>query len=154
MWTMGRFFRSIAVLLLLLACTEAPAQDLPCGSFRRGIGGAWSAVRPATFQGPYGQISVRRGRTFDRGSYYRGLDVAALLEQQCRLGPPPSRQAFAQELRCGSFRRNPLGSWSATRPVTLRGPYGKISVGRGRTFNRGVYYKGLDLVALLEQRCR
>lgn len=152
-WT-GRLFRSIASLSLILLSTEAFGQDSVCGSFRRNLLGSWSAVRPVGIQGPYGQVSVRRGMTFNRGVYYQGLDLVALLEQSCRRRSSPPAKAVAQRSLCGNFRRNLLGSWSAVRPVTTQGPYGPIAVRRGMTFNRGVYYQGLDLVVLLEQSCR
>jgi antirestriction protein ArdC len=96
-----------------------------------------------------------RGRTFRQGKYYKGLNVVALLEQNCRGGAfNSSTQALGQDLRCGAFRRNLSGSWSTQQLVTLRGPEGPISLTRGRTFHQGKYYKGLNVVALLEQNCR
>jgi hypothetical protein len=59
-------------------------QNVPCSAFRRNLLGSWSARRPVTVQGPAGPISVRRGRTFKPGEYYDRLDLAALLERNCR----------------------------------------------------------------------
>ena len=81
---MGQLFRSLAGALLVLLSSEAFAQDLACGAFRRNLLGSWSALRLVTIQGPEGPISIRRGRTFRLGEYYKGLNLAALLEQNCR----------------------------------------------------------------------
>jgi hypothetical protein len=150
----GCLCRVTALLSLVLLSTEAFGRGSVCGSFRRNLLGSWSALRPVAIPGPYGQVSVRRGMTFNRGVYYQGLDLVALLEQRCRRGSSSPTEAVARGRLCGSFRRNLLGSWSAVRPLTTPGPYGYVSVRRGTTFNRGVYYHGLDLVALLEQDCR
>jgi hypothetical protein len=60
--------------------------------------------------------------------------------------------AFADDLPCAAFRRNLNGSWSALRPVTIQGPQ-PVTIGRGRTFRRGAYYKGFYPATLLEQNC-
>jgi hypothetical protein len=152
---MGRLFRSFAMVSMVLLSTKAFAQDLPCGAFRRNLLGSWSALRLVTIQGPEGPISMRRGRTFRLGDYYKGLDLAALLERNCRGRIPNSfPETLAQNVPCGAFRRNLLGSWSALRLVTIQGPEGPISIRRGRTFRLEDYYKGLNLAALLEQKCR
>ena len=152
---MDQLFRSLAVASLILLSSEAFAQDLPCGAFRRNLLGSWSALRLVTIQGPEGPISIRRGRTFKLGEYYKGLNLAGLLEQSCRGRIPNSfPQTFTQNLPCGAFRRNLSGSWSALRRVTVQGPEGPIPIRRGRTFRLGEYYKGLNLAALLEQNCR
>jgi hypothetical protein len=62
-------------------------------------------------------------------------------------------EAFADDLPCSAFRRNLNASWSALRPVTIQGPLGPVSIGRGRTFRRGAYYKGFYPATLLEQNC-
>ena len=151
---MGRLFRSLAGASLVLLSTEALAQDLPCGAFRR-ILGSWSAVRLVTIQGPEGPIPISRGRTFRLGEYYKGLNLAAMFDQNRRDRIPYSfPETFARNLPCGAFRRNPLGSWSALRLVTIHGPEGPIALRRGRTFRLGKYYNGFNLAALLEQNCR
>ena len=154
---MQQFFRLLAVAPLALLATQAFAQDLPCNAFRRNLVGSWSALRLATIQGPLGPIAVRRGRTFRPGEYYKGFDLATLLERQCRGGPRNNGSlpdVFPRNVPCGAFRRNLLGSWSARRSITVEGPAGPISLRRGRTFRPGEYYKGLDLAVLLEQNCR
>jgi hypothetical protein len=152
---MGPLFRSLAAASLVLLSTEALAQDLPCGAFRRNLLGSWSAVRSVTIQGPGRPISMRRGRTFRLGEYYKGVNLAVLLEQNCRGRTPNSfSKAFTENLPCGAFRRNLLGSWSALRPVTIRGPRGPIPLRRGRALRLGEYHNGVDLAALLERNCR
>gem|GEM_PF-971296 len=152
---MGQPFRLFVAAWLVLLSGEAFAQDPPCDAFRRNLLGSWSALRPVTVQGPQGPASIRRGRTFRLGEYYKGLYLAALLEQICRGRTPNSfPKTLTQNLPCDAFRRNFRGSWSALRPVTIRGPEGPIPVRRGRTFRPREYYKGLDLAALLEQNCR
>jgi hypothetical protein len=84
---MGRLFRSAALVWLVLLCTEAFADDLPCAAFRRNLNASWTALRPVTIQGPRGPVSIGRGRTFRRGAYYKGLDPATLLEQNCHRRP-------------------------------------------------------------------
>jgi hypothetical protein len=150
-------FCLFAVAPLVLIATEAFALDLPCNAFRRNLFGSWSALRLATIQGPKGPIALRRGRTFRPGEHYRGLDLAALLEQQCRdrtLNDSSLLEVFPQNIPCSAFRRNLLGSWSARRRVTVQGPAGPITLRRGRTLRAGEYYNGLDLAVLLEQKCR
>jgi hypothetical protein len=80
----GQLFRSLAVASAVLFSSEAFARDLSCGAFRRNLLGSWSALRLVTIKGPEGPISLRRGRTFRPGQYYRGVNLAALLEQNCR----------------------------------------------------------------------
>jgi hypothetical protein len=151
----GQLFRSLTVVLLVQLSGEALAQGPTCSAFRRNLLGSWSALRLITIQGPEGPISIRRGRTFRLGESYKGLNLAALLEQNC-LGRAP--ESFPETLRqnppCGAFRRNLLGSWSALRLVTIQGPERSISIRRGRTFRLGEYYNGLNLAALLERICR
>jgi len=152
---MGQLLRSLAMASLVLLSTKAFAQDLPCGAFRRNLLGSWSALRLVTIQGREGPISIRRGRTFRLEDYYKGLDLAALLERNCRGRIPNSfPETSAQNVPCGAFRRNLLGSWSALRLVTIQGPEGPISIRRGKTFRLEDYHKGLDVAALLEQNCR
>ena len=60
-------------------------------------------------------------------------------------------QVFGQQqIPCDAFMRNPNGTWLATRQVTIDG----VTMGSGLLLRRGVSFNGLDLAALLEQRCR
>ena len=150
-------FCLLAVVPLVLVATEAFARNLPCDAFRRNLFGSWSTLRLATIQGPKGPIALRRGRTFRPGEHYKGLDLAALLEQQCRgrtLNDGSRQEVFPQNIPCRAFRRNLLGSWSTRRLVTVQGPAGPITLRRGRTLRAGEHYNGLDLATLLEQNCR
>jgi len=56
----------------------------------------------------------------------------------------------AQSLTCRNFVRNPNGSWSPVRKISIR----KITIGPGVQFTPGVYFGGIDLAALLNRRCR
>ena len=55
-------------------------------------------------------------------------------------------------LDLGAFVRNPDGTWSVTREVTVRGPRGRARVLPGQTITSGVRIAGLDLVDFLERR--
>ena len=55
-------------------------------SFVREGDGCWRCVTPAELQVPVGRIQVAPGTTFTRGTQFMGLDLAALLEEQHRLG--------------------------------------------------------------------
>jgi len=60
-------------------------------------------------------------------------------------------QVFGQQqVPCDAFMRNPNGTWLATRQVTVNG----VTMGTGLLLRRGVSFNGLDLAALLEERCR
>ncbi|MFC1926853.1 hypothetical protein ACFLWV_03795 [Chloroflexota bacterium] len=54
---------------------------------------------------------------------------------------------------CEAFQKNPDGSWSCVRPVTISGPSGQIQIGPGMSFNRGVLFMGVDLATLLDENC-
>jgi len=49
-----------------------------------------------------------------------------------------------------AFERNPDGSWSCVRNVTLEGPGGRMQVTAGARFYRGMVYMGVDLARYLE----
>jgi hypothetical protein len=128
----GQLFRSLTVVLLVQLSSEAFARSPPCNAFRRNLLGSWSALRLITIQAPEGPISIRRGRTFRLGEYYKGLNLAALLEQNCR---GRASDSFAGTLThrppCNAFRRNLRGSWSALRLITIHAPERPISIRRG-----------------------
>jgi hypothetical protein len=52
-------------------------------------------------------------------------------------------------LTCADFVRNPDGSWSPMRPVTLNG----VTMGPGVKFTPGVSFGGINLAAVLNQQC-
>lgn len=64
--------------------------------------------------------------------------------------PNPPAPAPTAQLRCDDFTRNPDGSWSALHPVTING----VTLGGpGVRFREGVAFGGVDLAAILNQRC-
>jgi len=65
----------------------------------------------------------------------------------CTVGVGP---AAAQQLTCADFVRNPNGSWSPVRPITLNG----VTMGPGVQFMPGVSFGGVDLASILNQQCR
>ena len=54
---------------------------------------------------------------------------------------------------CNAFRRNPDGSWTCLRPVTIKGPHGEVSIGPGASFQPGTQMMGLDVGAWLNANC-
>ncbi len=59
-----------------------------------------------------------------------------------------------QQIPCDAFKKNPDGSWSSIKPVTISGPTGgSIKIGSGITFRKGVQFMGVDLAALLDANC-
>jgi hypothetical protein len=74
---------------------------------------------------------------------------AALLIASC------TTTAWAQrDPVCQQFRRNQDGSWTSTGSVTIENPSGKVGIGPGMTFTRGVGFMGIELAALLDAKCR
>jgi hypothetical protein len=65
-----------------------------------------------------------------------------------------SSLTHAQSIDCSAFRRNADGTWSATRNAPLRGSDGTFEVEAGLSFHRGVAFKGVDLVTVLDEQCR
>lgn len=65
---------------------------------------------------------------------------------------PRTAQAQADPL-CEAFRRNPDGSWTSVKPVTVETPSIKLQVAPGQTFNRGAFLGGIDIVDRLEKNC-
>lgn len=50
-----------------------------------------------------------------------------------------------------SFRKNPDGSWSCVKPVSIEGPGGSVGLGPGASFTRGAAFMGLNLAAMLDE---
>jgi len=62
--------------------------------------------------------------------------------------------ADAQELDCADFHRNPDGSWSPSRQMTIPNLNGgRVSMGPGVTFKAGEKFVGVDLGAVLDRQC-
>ena len=59
----------------------------------------------------------------------------------------------ANTLKCVDFRRNPDGSWSPMREVTIRYPNGIVSLGPPASFPASGTYMGLPLAQMLNQKC-
>ncbi len=58
-----------------------------------------------------------------------------------------------QRIPCEAFKKNPDGSWTCIKPVTIKGVIGEIQIGVGKTFTRGMQYMGVDLAELLDKYC-
>lgn len=59
-----------------------------------------------------------------------------------------------QESPCNAFKKNPNGSWTCIRPVTLFKPAGgSISLSPGITFKKGVVFMGLKVAKWLDENC-
>ena len=66
-------------------------------------------------------------------------------------GPSAALLAPAgQALACTDFRRQPDGSWSPRRPVTIGG----MTLTPAMSFSRGVSFGGVDVGAALDAHCR
>jgi hypothetical protein len=63
---------------------------------------------------------------------------------------PPTQ---ANSLNCSDFHRNPEGTWTAVRPVTISGPSGSASFGAYAFFPPGAKFVGLDVGNTLEDKC-
>jgi hypothetical protein len=61
-----------------------------------------------------------------------------------------SQSSAQATLKCSDFVRNPNGSWSPVRPITLNG----ITMGPGVAFTPGVSFGGVDLATILNQQCK
>ncbi len=57
-----------------------------------------------------------------------------------------------QNIPLDAFKKNPDGSWSCVKQVTIKGPSGEIRIGPGMSFREGVQFMGIDLAALLNQQ--
>jgi len=74
----------------------------------------------------------------------------SFLAALCVIGFIPAvASAQTVNLTCADFKRNPDGSWSPVRPVTLNG----VTMGPGVAFTPGVSFGGVDLGSLLNQKC-
>lgn len=51
-----------------------------------------------------------------------------------------------------AFKKNPDGSWKCIKPVTIENPKsGKIQLGVGLSFTRGVQFMGVDIAKWLDE---
>jgi hypothetical protein len=74
----------------------------------------------------------------------------SLLAAACVFGLAPTVASTQSTLTCADFVRNPNGSWSPVRPITLNG----ITMGPGVAFMPGVAFGGIDLASVLNQQCK
>ena len=58
-----------------------------------------------------------------------------------------------QQIPCDAFRKNPDGSWTCIKPVSIRSSTGQIEIGTGMTFTKGVQFMGINLAELLDESC-
>ncbi len=61
-----------------------------CADFRPEPNGGWSALGPIQFPGPQGPVRMVIGQTVVPGDYLDGMDLASLLDRDCRRTPPPT----------------------------------------------------------------
>lgn len=74
----------------------------------------------------------------------------SILATSCLLGAVPTMASAQRPLTCADFVRNPNGSWSPVRPVTLNG----VTMSPGVAFMPGVSFGGVDLANILNQQCK
>jgi len=85
--------------LALLAATHALAapvlaqgsgpltKRIPCDAFKKQDDGSWRPTRDVNVELPDGRVlTVGPAATFAPGSPVRGLDLGAVLDQECRAG--------------------------------------------------------------------
>ncbi len=54
---------------------------------------------------------------------------------------------------CDAFQKNPDGTWTCIKPVTVQTPMGELKFLPGMTFRKGAQYDGIDVATLLDQKC-
>jgi hypothetical protein len=65
-----------------------------------------------------------------------------------------STAAHGQQLDCADFQRNPDGSWSPLRQMTIPNLNGgRVSMGPSVTFKEGTKFVGVDLGSILNRQC-
>ncbi|MBW1998253.1 MAG: hypothetical protein JRJ29_09855 [Deltaproteobacteria bacterium] len=57
--------------------------SVACEAFRKNPDGSWTSVQTTIIRAPIGEIRISPGMTFRKGAKLVGVDVAALLEQDC-----------------------------------------------------------------------
>ena len=60
-----------------------------CTDFRAVETGGWAALGPVQFPGPRGPVQMVDGQTVTPGDYLDGMDLASVLQRDCRRSPPP-----------------------------------------------------------------
>ena len=59
----------------------------------------------------------------------------------------------AQGVSCADFRKNPLGSWTPLRKVTIVGPSGPFTVEPDEIFSLDPTVMSVNIAAILDERC-
>lgn len=78
------------VLALMLVASSAHAQqptgqaELDCSRFTHNPDGSWSVKQPLELFSEIGRVRILPGPPFKPGMVFGGLDIAGLLDQQCR----------------------------------------------------------------------
>jgi hypothetical protein len=75
-----------AFALVIFFAAESPvyAQSIDCSAFRRNADETWSATRNERLRGSDGTVEVEAGLSFHRGVPFNGVDLTAILDEQCR----------------------------------------------------------------------
>jgi hypothetical protein len=71
-------------LILLPIPANAQTPQIDCSQFRHNDDGSWSPLVPVRITGPNGSVQIGPGVSFREGVAFMGIDLAALLDQQCR----------------------------------------------------------------------
>ncbi|SFK63996.1 hypothetical protein [Methylorubrum salsuginis] len=75
---------------LALVTSAAQAQqptgqtELNCAQFTRNPDGSWSVKQPLELFSDNGRVRIMPGPPFKPGMSFGGLDIARMLEEQCR----------------------------------------------------------------------
>jgi hypothetical protein len=111
----------------------------------------WDSLSVATVTTPYAKHAVNpwSSQCSDGSDMRKHLLFLTVL---CAAGIAPviARAQTQAPLTCADFQRNPNGSWSPVRAVTLNG----VMMGPGVAFTPGVLFGGVDLATILNQQCR
>lgn len=73
------------------------------------------------------------------------ITMAAAMPAQAQSGP--------LKLNCADYQRNPDGSWTPVRQVTINYPNGIVVLGTNVSFPAHGTYMGLELAPMLDQQC-
>lgn len=71
------------VAALLISSSSFAQTTLTCSDFVHNPNGSWSPKHPVVIQGGGGSISMSPGVSFNPGTQFMGLDLAAALNAQC-----------------------------------------------------------------------
>lgn len=89
------------------------------------------------------------------------LLASALTACVTEQGPPPAldpstpmtTRHLNTSMDCSEWQRNPDGSWTAAKDVTLATPNGQTTVASGTSFRPGSYLMGVDVAYALKREC-